>query len=628
MVQNHRISIVCASTGSGKSTVLPTALFTYTLKPVICTSPTVAATIGLYDNACRTFHGLKIGSAYGGIVDYDTDSEVTYATAGHLKNVLARKGMGHHKILILDEAHTVSVDMELLVAFLQYTWKNNPDIHILISSATMDAEMIRSWQALLPGTHIPRIDIDVPSHEVTVTYSDIDYRIGEPSLYHDIVQHITHKVNPLETPGHILVFLSGEAAINTVYNLLFAEPTLKNCSVYVAHARLPHASIDEAFKQPHVTDNSFRSIILATDIAETSITIPDVAFVIDSGTQKLVQLDSTGEISVLKEEKISRFSATQRKGRTGRTCAGSVHRMYSKATMDYMSNKYTPEILRKPLHQTVMQLLRYNYSPFSILQYLNVPARTIDDAIQLLSTNKLIDTGNDIPTLSVEALSIVNVPTSILLARIAYAAIHSNMTSFEKTIALLAVAAAETERTNSLLYIPYKGRQTEEEYKEMLRERYLDLYDRFQQGSICPLNSSVNCLLLAMKVSNKLRGKWANENGLNKKAMDSALNLFQRLCSYFRHNSKRTNHHVDRINEAFKRTIDVVKQVAGPSEIYARYARDKWRISQSDPIFYRLSRRGFQNDAIGDHVVALIKGHVQKSDHTMRFLSVVVPISH
>lgn len=85
MVANNRISIVCASTGSGKSSILPHALFEHTREPVVCTSPTVAATIGLYKRARQAFPETTIGRAYGGFVDYNTGSQVTYVTAGHFR---------------------------------------------------------------------------------------------------------------------------------------------------------------------------------------------------------------------------------------------------------------------------------------------------------------------------------------------------------------------------------------------------------------------------------------------------------------------------------------------------------------------------------------------------------------
>lgn len=625
------IAVVVASTGSGKSSILPVALFQHFGLPVVVTTPTVASARRLYDFVAKMNPRIRVGFGAAGHAQYDEKTEVAFVTAGHAKNMLGRTGkLAHFRIIMLDEAHSLSLDYDIFTALLKHEWNNDAmkGIRMLISSATLNtATMIKQWEAL--ATDIKVVEVDVPMYEIKDTFSIVDYAkdTDTDTLIAATVKYIVQENKHEETPGHFLVFCPGEAFINTMYDRLFAEPTLGNCDVFVAHASLPYEEVDRAFSQELQTDGTYRAIILATDIAETSVTLPGVAWVVDSGLQKLVF--ECNEIAVLMEVQSSLFAANQRRGRTGRTNPGICHRMYTRHTYENgLNDSYQTEILRSPLHQPVLQLMGYGKNPADVLT--TVDADRVQETVNALVNMKLVS--DDMKTLSPEAMVVSNLPVRLMLGRMLYNLLRDKrMSDVDRSVLVVLIAAAQIEgEGRSVLFVPRQGRdEGRNEYSERVRERRDNLYAPFETHTICPLNATVNVVMTAMAKHPKALGKWSCDNGLNNKTISGIVDLVKRLAQMTKtrvlviENKAATA-------ESFRKICSIVDLPS--STIFESDALDKWW-AKSDimhsSMFYRISRRGFGSEEGGgddEDVYVLGRQHISKTRATLGFITVWLPV--
>ncbi|NYH53934.1 ATP-dependent helicase HrpA [Nocardiopsis arvandica] len=389
-IRDNQVVIVAGETGSGKTTQLP--------KICLELGRGVMGTIGHTQPrrlAARTVAeriAEEIGTPLGETVGYkvrftDSSSESTLVklmTDGILLAEIQHDRMlRQYDTLIIDEAHERSLNIDFLLGYLKRLLPKRPDLKVVITSATIDPERFSRH-----FDNAPIVEVSGRTYPVEVRYRPISEEILDPEEKNpgggtdrDQTQAILDAVDELshEPPGDVLVFLSGEREIRDTAEAL-EKKKLPNTEILPLYARL---SVSE---QRRVwSSHRGRRVVLATNVAETSLTVPGIKYVIDPGTARISRYSHRTKVQRLPIEAVSQASANQRKGRCGRVSEGICIRLYSEE--DFLSRpEYTdPEILRTNLASVILQMASLGLGDVAAFPFVDGPDhRQIKDGVNLL----------------------------------------------------------------------------------------------------------------------------------------------------------------------------------------------------------------------------------------------------
>ena len=355
-LRDHQVVIVCGDTGSGKTTQLPKIALELgrgqNAKRIGCTQPRRLAATSV---AKRVASELKVelGQEVGYQIRFDDrtskDTRVKFMTDGVLlAETRADQTLRQYDTLIIDEAHERSLNIDFILGYLHRLLPQRPDLKILISSATLDAGTFAEFFASRNGDPAPVISVEGRTFPVEDRYLP-------PTHYGErLADHVARAAEELarEDPtGDTLVFLPGEREITDCANMLDGRryPRTRILPLFARQAGNDQQAV---FKPTPGT----RRIILATNVAETSLTIPDIRSVIDSGIARMSRFDATSGIQRLQIEPVSQASARQRRGRCGRIAPGICIRLYDQEDFENRKEFTDPEILRSNLTGVVLQM--------------------------------------------------------------------------------------------------------------------------------------------------------------------------------------------------------------------------------------------------------------------------------
>ncbi|HEX6968660.1 MAG TPA: ATP-dependent RNA helicase HrpA [Micromonosporaceae bacterium] len=397
-IRDHQVVIVAGETGSGKTTQLPKICLELGrgVRGLIGhTQPRRLAARTVADRIAE-----ELGTELGDVVGYKvrfTDqvsdrSLVKLMTDGILLAELPQDRMlRQYDTLIIDEAHERSLNIDFILGYLKQLLPRRPDLKVVITSATIDPQRFSRH-----FDDAPIIEVSGRTYPVEVRYrplvETIDDEDGE--LVRDQIQAICDAVEELcaEGPGDILVFLSGEREIRDTADAL-GRLALRNTEIVPLYARLSAAEQHRVF-QPHTG----RRIVLATNVAETSLTVPGIKYVVDPGTARISRYSNRLKVQRLPIEPISQASANQRKGRCGRTSEGVCIRLYDE--QDFLSRpEFTdPEILRTNLASVILQMTALGLGDIAAFPFIDSPERRhIADGLALLEELGALDPKQDDP---------------------------------------------------------------------------------------------------------------------------------------------------------------------------------------------------------------------------------------
>ena len=323
----------------------------------------------------------ELGSPLGETVGYqvrftDVSADGTLIklmTDGILLTELARdRKLSRYDTLIIDEAHERSLNVDFILGYLRRLLPERPDLKVIITSATIDPER---FAAAFGGA--PVIEVSGRTYPVEVRYRPIEG--GEDG---DQGQAISDAIDELsaEGPGDILVFLSGEREIRDTADLLAGRDRLEVLPLY---SRLSAAEQHRVFDRRQART---RRVVLATNVAETSLTVPGIHYVIDPGTARISRYSRGTKVQRLPIEPISQASANQRQGRCGRTADGICIRLYSQADFESRPEFTDPEILRTNLASVILQMAAIGLGDVPKFPFIDPPdARNIADGLTLLA---------------------------------------------------------------------------------------------------------------------------------------------------------------------------------------------------------------------------------------------------
>ena len=384
-IRDHQVVIVAGETGSGKTTQLPKMCLELgrgVRGTIGHTQPRRIAARTVADRIAEEL-GVPVGDAVGmkmRFTDHVRDTTlVKLMTDGILLAELqGDRNLLQYDTLIIDEAHERSLNIDFILGYLKQLLPRRPDLKIIITSATIDPERFARH---FDGA--PVIEVSGRTYPVEVRYRPV----GEDGDG-DQIQAICDAVEELagEGPGDVLVFLSGEREIRDTADAL-RKAKLRHTEVLPLYARLSTAEQHRVF-EPHTG----RRIVLATNVAETSLTVPGIRYVVDPGTARISRYSHRTKVQRLPIEPISRASANQRAGRCGRTSDGICIRLYGEDDFAARSEFTDPEILRTNLASVILQMTAIGLGDVAAFPFLDPPdRRNIADGMQLLQELGALD---------------------------------------------------------------------------------------------------------------------------------------------------------------------------------------------------------------------------------------------
>ncbi len=376
-IRNNQVVIIAGETGSGKTTQIPKIClelgrgiegFIGHTQPRRIAARTVANRIAEELNC-------KLGEQVGYKVRFtDQVSDNTYVklmTDGILLAEMQRdRLLRQYDTIIIDEAHERSLNIDFILGYIKQILPKRPDLKVIITSATIDPQRFSKH-----FNNAPVIEVSGRTFPVEIVYSPLDEQDG------DYIAGIIDAVGQIDAlpMGDILVFLNGEREIRDVASALEAE-NFRDTQVLPLFSRLTVAEQNRIFA-PH----RGRNIVLSTNVAETSLTVPGIRYVIDTGTARISRYSYRTKVQRLPIEPISQASANQRSGRCGRVAAGVAIRLYSEEDFLGRPEFTDPEILRTNLATVILQMLSLGLGEISKFPFVQPPDnRNINDGIRLL----------------------------------------------------------------------------------------------------------------------------------------------------------------------------------------------------------------------------------------------------
>ncbi|MDP2986977.1 ATP-dependent RNA helicase HrpA, partial [Hydrogenophaga sp.] len=406
--REHQVVIVCGETGSGKTTQIPKIALAMgrgkcNAKPgqrgqmIGHTQPRRIAASSV---AKRIAEELKtpLGDVVGFKVRFQDrlskDASVKLMTDGILlAETQTDPDLRAYDTIIIDEAHERSLNIDFLLGYLRQLLPRRPDLKVVVTSATIDADRFAQYFASKNG---PAPVLMVSGRTFPV---EVRWRPFEESRDYDLNSAITDAVDELwrgSQGGDILVFLPGEREIREAADHLRKHlshiPTLRNAEVLPLFARLSQAEQDRIFQE-----HGGRRIVLSTNVAETSLTVPGIRNVIDVGTARVKRYSFRQKVEQLMVEPISQAAANQRAGRCGRVADGICIRLYDEVGFNARPKFTDPEILRSSLAGVILRMKALRLGAVEEFAFIEAPQkRAIVDGYQLLSELGAVDDNNEL----------------------------------------------------------------------------------------------------------------------------------------------------------------------------------------------------------------------------------------
>jgi ATP-dependent helicase HrpA len=388
-IGRHPVVIVCGETGSGKTTQLPKILLEMGRGEKKYIGHTQPRRIAARSVAARIAEELKV--ELGTVVGYKVrftdkvrpDSSIKLMTDG----ILLAETQGDPELraydtIILDEAHERSLNIDFLLGYLKRLLPRRPDLKVVITSATIDAERFSKHFDVAPV-----IEVSGRLYPVEVRYRPVGgdeedtTRDEEEQALGDAVEELLR-----EGPGDVLVFLPGEREIRDAAAVL-ARRNLKGAEVLPLYGRLSAAEQDRVFHP-----GGARRVVLATNVAETSLTVPRIRYVVDGGQARLKRYSYRNKVEMLRVENVSQAAAQQRAGRCGRVANGVCIRLYGEDDFKSRPAYTDPEVLRSSLAAVILRALSLNLGKVEDFPFLDAPSsRAIADGYALLAELGAVD---------------------------------------------------------------------------------------------------------------------------------------------------------------------------------------------------------------------------------------------
>ena len=378
LLSEHQVIVVAGETGSGKTTQLPKMCLELGLGNLGTIGHTQPRRIAARSVAARIAEELQteLGDLVGYKVRFNDqisdNTQIKLMTDGILlAEIQTDRFLNQYSCLIIDEAHERSLNNDFILGYLKQLLPRRPDLKVIITSATIDVERFSKH-----FNNAPIIEVSGRTYPVEVRYRPVVEEDDQDQL-----QGILNAVDELQAEGRgdILIFVNGEREIRDTAEAL-QKQNLKHTEILPLFARLSAQEQNKIFHP-----SGLNRIVLATNVAETSLTVPGIKYVIDPGTARISRYSYRTKVQRLPIEPISQASANQRKGRCGRVSEGICIRLYSEEDFNNRPEFTDPEILRTNLASVILQMTALGLDDIEAFPFVDAPdKRHIQDGVKLL----------------------------------------------------------------------------------------------------------------------------------------------------------------------------------------------------------------------------------------------------
>ena len=416
-IASHQVVVVAGETGSGKTTQLPKICLGLGRTRIAHTQPRRIAARTVAERVADEMD-VELGNQVGYQVRFTrhttSDTALTVMTDGVLLAQISHdRDLRAWDTIIIDEAHERSLNIDFLLGYLKQLLSRRDDLKVIITSATIDTARFSAH-----FDDAPIIEVSGRTYPVEVRYRPLETQPDDPDEPVEAIDQptgICRAVTELsrEGSGDILVFLAGEREIRDAADAL-ADLALANTEILPLYARLSAAQQHRVF-----TAHQGRRIVLATNVAETSLTVPGIRYVIDPGTARISRYSSRTKVQRLPIEPISQASANQRAGRCGRVAPGICIRLYSEQDFQNRPEFTEPEILRTNLASVILQMAQARLGAINDFPFVETPDRSqINDGLRLLDELGALRSGHhDTPRLTRVGHQLAQIPIDPRMGR-------------------------------------------------------------------------------------------------------------------------------------------------------------------------------------------------------------------
>ena len=484
-MESNKVVIVESPTGSGKTTQIPVILYEagYATNGMIAvTQPRRIAALSVSE-----FIAKQMNTPYPGLVGYkmrfedntNQDTRIKIMTDGILlQEMKLDPWLSKYSIVMVDEAHERSLNIDFILGLLKRVLKERSDFHVIVSSATMNTQAFSEY-----FDNAPIVSIDTITYPVSVIYDPIPggattaTEAGSDMILSKICSTVD-RVLDNETEGGILIFLPGEKIIKDCVERLLLCPFSRQLHILPLYGRLAKEEQERVFDDPPAGK---KKVVVTTNIAETSVTIHDITTVIDSGLAKLNFYSPRTFTSSLNETPVSKASCNQRKGRAGRTHEGTCYRLYSRKDFEDRPLYTTEEIYRTDLSEVVLRMAELGITDFYDFDFIASPGREgIIGAVDTLHMLGALDEDN---TLSAIGKMMVQFPLEPRISRIIVEAIMRFPDAVDKTL----IAAAFLSANSPFILPPnqeMEARKAHHRFRDMQGDfgTYINLFNAYKQS--------------------------------------------------------------------------------------------------------------------------------------------------
>ena len=443
LIRRHQVVVIAGETGSGKTTQLPKLCLAAgrgEAGMIGCTQPRRLAARSVARRVAEEL-GTQLGDQVGFQVRFNDQvserSLVKFMTDGILlAETQGDPWLSAYDTIIIDEAHERSLNIDFLLGYLKRLAVRRPDLKIIVTSATIDTARFAEHFG-----NAPVVSVEGRAYPVDVRWRSLD-ALGERrgrDMQQGGAEHIAAVLDELtrEDPrGDVLVFLPGEREIRDAH-LLLSRRQYRETEILPLYARLSAADQDRVFKP-----GTKRRVVLTTNVAETSLTVPRIRYVIDSGLARVKRYSQRSQLERLHVEPISRAAADQRKGRCGRVGPGICYRLYDEADYSARAAFTDPELLRSSLANVILRMLSLQLGEVDEFPFLEAPdPRVVADGYRRLAEISAID---EHKRLTAVGRTLAKLPIDVQLARMLVEA--NQLGSLRELLVLVAFLSIQDPR--------------------------------------------------------------------------------------------------------------------------------------------------------------------------------------
>ncbi|GAX81467.1 hypothetical protein CEUSTIGMA_g8896.t1 [Chlamydomonas eustigma] len=516
LVADHRVLVIVGETGCGKTTQIPQFLqnmFEKTKGAIACTQPRRVAAMSVARRVAEEM-GTELGHKVGYSVRFDDMSSpstlIKYLTDGMLlREALMDPLLKKYKVVIVDEAHERTVQTDVLLGLLkQVLDKRDCDFRLIVMSATLDAAKFVTYLGASTAAYVQG-----RSYPISLFYTATPEESYMDAAFCAIIQ-----VHHDEPAGDILVFLSGSDEIESLDRLLRDRaPAHKAGSnnalqlyAVTIYASMPPEQQMKVF-EPAPEDH--RKVILATNIAETSITIQGVRYVIDTGVVKSRGHNAKLGLDSLQVVPVSQAQARQRSGRAGREAAGKAYRLYTERTFDDLEPTTVPEIQRSNLGSVMLQLKAMGIQDVLNFDFMDPPPRaSVIRSLELLLGLGALDKEGKLT--DEVGLLLSQLPVEPMFGKVLLAS--SLMGCCLEALQVVSMVSAE-----NIFFFP----REKQEQANAARVKFIS-----REGDHLTL---LNVFRAYLEVPRKDKSRWCSENFINARSMSKAVDIHEQLKARF-----------------------------------------------------------------------------------------------